>query len=83
VVILPTVSASIGAYFAEDGREAFTIKSAQEIWGGPHLREIARPTAPRLMAMSREGTLAAFAARHEPPPTRLDELPGGTKVGSD
>jgi outer membrane protein assembly factor BamB len=83
VVILPTVSASIGAYFAEDGRDAFAIKAAQEIWGGPHVRESARPTAPRLIAMSREGTLAAFAARHEPPPGRVDGLPGGAKVGGD
>jgi outer membrane protein assembly factor BamB len=82
VVIVPTVSAAIGAYLAETGKASFTIKAAGELGGVPFLRETPRPTAPRLIAMSREGTLQGFAPRHEPPPTRLNALPGGTKVGS-
>jgi outer membrane protein assembly factor BamB len=81
VVIVPTVSADIGAYLAETGKPSFTIKAAGELGGVPFLRETPRPTAPRLIAMSREGTLQGFAPRHEPPPTRLTALPGGTKVG--
>jgi hypothetical protein len=81
VVIVPTVSANIGAYLAETGKESFTIKAAGELGGVPFLREAPRPTAPRLVAMSREGTLQGFAPRHEPPPTALDALPGGAKVG--
>jgi outer membrane protein assembly factor BamB len=80
VVIVPTVSASIGAYFAANGKASFTIKAAEEIWGVPFLRETPQPTAPRLITMGREGTLQAFAPRHEPPPAALDTLPGGTKV---
>jgi outer membrane protein assembly factor BamB len=83
VVIVPTVSADIGAYLAETGKPSFTIKAAGELGGVPFLREAPRPTAPRLIAMSREGTLQGFAPRHEPPPTRLNALPGGSKVGGD
>jgi hypothetical protein len=82
-VIVPTVSADIGAYLAETGKPSFTIKAAGELGGVPFLREAPRPTAPRLIAMSREGTLQGFAPRHEPPPTRLNALPGGSKVGGD
>jgi len=83
VVIVPTNSANIGAYLAETGKESFTIKAAGEVGGVPFLRETPRPTAPRLIAMSREGSLQGFAPRHEPPPTPLDSLPGGTKIGSN
>jgi outer membrane protein assembly factor BamB len=81
VVIVPTVSADIGAYLADTGKPAFTIKAAGELGGPPFLRESARATAPRLIAMSREGTLQGFASRHEPPVTRLEALPAGVKVG--
>jgi outer membrane protein assembly factor BamB len=81
VVIVPTVSANIGAYLAETGKESFTITAAGELGGVPFLRETPRPTAPRLVAMNREGTLQGFAPRHEPPPRALAALPGGGKVG--
>jgi outer membrane protein assembly factor BamB len=76
VVIMPTVSADIGAYSAETGKLSFTIKASGEVGSVPFLREGARPTAPRLIAVTREGTLQGFAARHEPPPVPLQTLPG-------
>ena len=80
VVIVPTVSADIGVYDAETGKAAFTIKAAGELGGVPFLRENPRPTAPRLVAVSRDGTLQGFAPRFEPPPTPFAALPG-PKVG--
>ncbi|HYU79430.1 MAG TPA: PQQ-binding-like beta-propeller repeat protein [Vicinamibacterales bacterium] len=82
VVIVPTVSADIGAYSAASGKPAFTIRAAGELGGALFLRDSPRPTAPRLIAVSRGGTLQGFAPRYEPPPGPLDALPGA-KVGSD
>jgi outer membrane protein assembly factor BamB len=79
VVIVPTVSADIGVYNAETGKPAFTIKAAGELGGVPFLRETPRPTAPRLVAASRDGTLQGFAPRYEPPPVPF--VPPGAKVG--
>jgi outer membrane protein assembly factor BamB len=80
VVIVPTVSADIGVYNAETGKPAFTIKATGELGGVPFLRETTGPTAPRLVAVSREGTLQGFAPRYEPPPVPFSALPG-PKVG--
>jgi outer membrane protein assembly factor BamB len=82
VVIVPTVSADIGAYSAETGKSAFTIKAAGELSGIPFLREGARPTAPRMVAISRDGKLEGFAPRYEPPTAPLESVPG-TKVGGN
>lgn len=76
VVLLPFVTTDIGAYTAATGAEAFTIRVVGELGGVPFLRESATPTAPRLIAMSREGALQGFAPRIEPPPAALGELPG-------
>jgi outer membrane protein assembly factor BamB len=79
-VLLPFVSSDIAAFTAATGAESFTIRAVGELGGIPFLREGARPTAPLLIAMSREGALQGFAPRIEPPPTPLAELPG-VKVG--
>lgn len=81
VVIVPTVSADIGAYVAETGTPAFTIKAAGELGSVPYVREAVRPTAPRLVSVSRDGTLQGFAPRYEPAPVPLGTLPG-KEVGS-
>jgi len=81
VVIVPTASADIGAFRVETGSPAFTIKAASELGGVPYLREAVRPTATRLVAVSRDGMVQGFASRYEPPPVPFDTLPG-TKVGS-
>jgi outer membrane protein assembly factor BamB len=82
VVIVPTASADIGAYLVETGKPAFTIKAAGEQGGSvPFLREGVRPTATRLVLVSRDGILQGFAPRHEPPLAPFDTLPGSTQVG--
>lgn len=84
IVIVPTASADIGAYLVETGKPAFTIKAAGEQGGSvPFLREGVRPTATRLVLISRDGILQGFAPRHEPPPAPFDTLPGATQVGSN
>jgi outer membrane protein assembly factor BamB len=80
VVLVPFATNTIGAYLATTGAPSFTIQAVDEIGGAPFLRENARPTATRLVAMSRKGTLQGFAPRVEPPPAPLAELPGA-KVG--
>ena len=79
-IILITKSCDIGAYFTVSGAPAFTIQAVGELASSPFLRDDARPTEPRLIAMSREGALQGFAPRVEPPPVPLTELPGA-KVG--
>jgi outer membrane protein assembly factor BamB len=83
VVIVPTLSADIGAYLVETGKPAFTIKAAGEQGSVPFLRDSVRPTATRLVAVSRDGMLQGFAARYEPPPVAFDTLPGSIKVASN
>lgn len=81
VVIVPTVSANIGAYLIETGKPSFTILAASAEGSVPFLREGVRPTATRLISVSRDGILQGFAPRHEPPPVPFDTIPGSTKVG--
>ena len=76
VVLVPLVTTDIDGFNAKTGAPAFTIRVVGELGGLPFLRESARPTAPRLVAMSREGALQGFAARIEPPPAPLAEMPG-------
>ncbi len=76
VVLLPFVTTDIGAFSASTGAEGFTIRAVGELGGVPFLREAARATAPRLIALTREGALQGFAPRVEPPPAALGELPG-------
>jgi outer membrane protein assembly factor BamB len=76
VVLVPLVTTDIDGFNAITGAPAFTIRVVGELGGLPFLRESARPTSPRLVAMSREGALQGFAPRFEPPPAPLAELPG-------
>jgi outer membrane protein assembly factor BamB len=76
LVLLPFVTTEIAAFDAATGKPSFTIRAAGEIGGVPFVREGSSPTAPMLIAMSREGALQGFAPRVEPPTTPLSELPG-------
>ncbi|MEW6321792.1 MAG: PQQ-binding-like beta-propeller repeat protein [Acidobacteriota bacterium] len=76
LVLVPFVSAQIATFDALTGEAKTAITVAGELGSAPHLRLGARPTAPRLITVSREGTLQGFAARIEPPPAPLAELPG-------
>jgi outer membrane protein assembly factor BamB len=81
VVLVPLSTNDIGAYLASTGAPSFTIQAVGELGGPAFLRENARPTLPRLIAISREGALQGFASRVEAPPVPLAELPGA-RVGS-
>ncbi len=80
VVLVPFSTTDIGAYLATTGVPAFTIRAVGELGRAPFLRENARATATRLVAISREGNLQGFAARFEQPPAPITELPG-VRVG--
>jgi outer membrane protein assembly factor BamB len=80
VVLVPLSTNDIAAFLARSGAPSFTIQAAGELGAPPFLRESARPTAPRLIAISREGALQGFAPRIEPAPVPLADLPG-VKVG--
>jgi outer membrane protein assembly factor BamB len=80
VVLVPFSTTDIGAYLAATGAPAFTIRATSELGGAPFLRDNPKPTSTRLVTISREGNLQAFAARFEPPPAPLAELPGA-RVG--
>jgi outer membrane protein assembly factor BamB len=76
VVLLPYVTTDVDAFLATTGVKSFTIRAIGELASVPYLRDPIRPTAPLLIAMSREGALQGFASRFEPPPAQLGELPG-------
>lgn len=80
VVLVPFSTTDIGAFLATTGAPSFTIRAAGELGGAPFLRNNARATATRLVAVSREGNLQGFAARVEQPPAPLPALPGA-RVG--
>jgi outer membrane protein assembly factor BamB len=80
VVLVPFSTNDIGAYLAQTGAPSFTIQAVGELGAAPFLRDNTRPTAPRLIAISREGALQGFAPRTEPPPVPLGDLPGA-RVG--
>jgi outer membrane protein assembly factor BamB len=83
LVLLPLVTTEIGAFTAATGEVAFTIRAAGELSGVPFVRDGSRPTAPLLIAMSRDGALQGFAPRVEPPTAALADLPGIRVPGPD
>ncbi|MGE0043912.1 MAG: PQQ-binding-like beta-propeller repeat protein [Vicinamibacterales bacterium] len=76
LLLVPYVSAEIGVFDPEAGTPAFVIAAAGEVGARPYLRAGARPTAAQVFTLSRDGTIQGFAARFEPPPVALAELPG-------
>lgn len=79
-VMVPLGSSEILGFDLETGKASVTIKAAGELGAQPFLRPAARLTAPRLIAVSREGQLQAFGLRFEPPLAPLDALPGAPAV---
>ena len=76
MVLMPMVSSEIAGFDLELGKPTVTVKAAGEIGLQPFFRPGARPTAVRLVTVSREGQLQGFARRFEPVPGPLTELPG-------
>lgn len=76
MVLMPLVGSAIAGFDLELGKATVTVQSAGEIGLQPFFRPNARPTAVRLVTVSREGQLQGFAQRFEPVPVPLDVLPG-------
>lgn len=75
-VMVPLVSSALSGFDPETGETASTTTAAGELGSQPFLRPKVRQTRPRLIAISRDGQLQAFATRFEPPSAPLAELPG-------
>jgi outer membrane protein assembly factor BamB len=77
-ILVPLTTNDIHGMIATTGSPSFTIKAVGELGGivSAFLRDHARATAPRVIAISREGTLQGFASRFDPVPAPLPELPG-------
>ena len=76
LVLVPSLSTEIAAYDAASGAPALAIASAGEVAGQTRLRRGGSAAGTRLLALSVEGRLLAFAPRVEPVPAPLDALPG-------
>lgn len=84
VVLVPLATTEIAAFDAATGAPAFTIRAVGELGAVPFLRETPLQTTPRLIAISRDGSLQGFAARFEPPLAPLENLPGiAVKPGAE
>ena len=79
-ILMPLVSSEIIGFDLETGKPTVTVKAAGEMGPQPFFRPGARPTAVRLITVSREGQLQGFAQRFEPVPGPLDALPGTPAV---
>lgn len=75
-VMVPLVSSALLGFDPDTGQSVTTTTAAGELGSQPFLRTAVRQTAPRLIAVSRDGQLQAFALRFEPPPAPLGVLPG-------
>lgn len=76
MVLVPSLSTELAAYDAATGAPALAVASATEVTGSTYIRTGGRPTGTRLVAVSVEGQLLAFAPRVEQAPTALGDLPG-------
>lgn len=76
MVLMPLVGSAIAGFDLELGKATVSVQSAGELGLQPFFRPNARPTAVRLITVSREGQLQGFAQRFEPVPAVLGELPG-------
>jgi outer membrane protein assembly factor BamB len=70
-LLMPMVSSEIAGYDPESGDRIVTVRAAGEIGTQPFVRAGARPTAPLLITVSREGQLQGFGQRFEPVPQAL------------
>lgn len=75
-ILMPLVGSVIAGFDLVSGKPTVSVQSAGEIGLQPFFRHAARPTAVRLVTVSREGQLQGFAQRYEPVPVALAELPG-------
>jgi len=76
LVLVPSFATELAAYASATGAPALAVASASEVAGSTHFRAGGRPTGTRLLAVSVEGQLLAFAPRVEPAPVALTDVPG-------
>ncbi len=76
MVLVPSLSTELSAYDAATGAPALAVASATEVAGSTFIRTGGSPSGTRLVAVSVEGQLLAFAPRVEPAPAALTALPG-------
>jgi outer membrane protein assembly factor BamB len=75
-VLVPSLAAEISTYDAATGKPGVKIASAGEVGSETHVRPGGPVGGTRLVAVSVEGRVVAFAPRIEPAPAPLDALPG-------
>lgn len=75
-VLVPLLATELAAYAATTGAPALSMTSVGEVAGSTHYRVGGPPGGTRLVAVSVEGQLLAFAPRVEPAPVALGDLPG-------
>ncbi|MGE4086128.1 MAG: PQQ-binding-like beta-propeller repeat protein [Vicinamibacterales bacterium] len=76
LVLVPSLASEISAFEAATGAPAPGIASSGEVGGETQLRIGGPAGGTRILAVSSEGRLLAFAPRVEPVPAPLDALPG-------
>ncbi len=76
MVLVPSLSPEISAYDAATGAPALAIASAGEVAGETLVRRGGSAAGTRLLAVSVEGRLLAFAPRVEPVPAPLERAAG-------
>ncbi|MDH4063593.1 MAG: PQQ-binding-like beta-propeller repeat protein [Acidobacteriota bacterium] len=75
-VVLVPLAAAVALFEPANGSAIGTVAVSGELGTSPHVRLDVRPTAPRLVALTRDGRLQGFGARYEAPPAPLETLPG-------
>jgi outer membrane protein assembly factor BamB len=78
--VLVPFATEVVAFDPATGKAVASIPSSGEIGAAPLVRFGVRPTAARLVTISRDGHLQGFGLRYEPRPAPLDALPGAAAV---
>lgn len=76
MVLVPSLATELAAYDHRTGAPALAVASASEVAGSTRYRSGGPPSGTRLVAVSVEGQLLAFAPRVEPAAVPLADLPG-------
>lgn len=76
-VVVP-LSTTVGIFDPRTGKPEAQVTVSGEMSSAPHLRADGRPTSPRLVAITLDGTIQGFGWRYEAPPAPLSALPGPT-----
>jgi outer membrane protein assembly factor BamB len=76
-IVVP-LSTTVGIFDPQTGKPEAQVTVAGEMGAAPYLRIDARPTSPRLVAITLDGQMQGFGLRYEDPPAPLQALPGQT-----